>query len=94
MTKKAYFEQMTRKGFVNSKSIWNTVKPFLTNKEKYNTCENMTIENKGKLISDNLKLTKIFIYITLTLLKTHQVFLLVLQGNLIARQKILTQSKT
>ena len=33
MTKKAYFEQMTRRGFVvNSKSFWNTVKPFVTNK--------------------------------------------------------------
>ena len=41
MTKKAYFEQMTRKGFVNSKSIWNTGKAFVTNKEKYNTCKNI-----------------------------------------------------
>ena len=93
MTKKVYFKQMTRKGFVNSKSFWNIVKPILTNKGFF-TCENITIENKGKLISDNLKLTKIFIHITLTLLKTHQVFLLVLQGNQITRQKILTQSKT
>ena len=33
MTKKAYFEQMTRRDFVNSKLFWNTVKPFLTNKD-------------------------------------------------------------
>ena len=29
---KAYFEQVTRRGFVNAKSFWNTVKPFLTKK--------------------------------------------------------------
>ena len=59
MTKKVYFEQMTRRGFVNSKSFWNTVKPFLISKGFFRS-KNITIENKGKLISDNLKLTEIF----------------------------------
>ena len=59
MTKKAYFEQMTRRGFVNSKSFWNTVKPFLTNKCFF-TCVNITIENNEKLVSVTLKLTEIF----------------------------------
>ena len=30
-TNKAYFEQMTRRGSINSKSFWNTLKPFLIN---------------------------------------------------------------
>ena len=59
MNKKVYFEQMTRRGFINRKSFWNTVKPFLINKGFFRS-ENITIENKGKLTSDNLKLTKIF----------------------------------
>ena len=59
MTKKAYFEQMTSRGFVNGKSFWKTVKPFLTNKGFF-TCQNITVINKGKFISDNLKLTEIF----------------------------------
>ena len=50
---------MTRRDLVNSKLMWNKVKPFLTSKGFF-TCENITIENKGKLISDNLKLTEIF----------------------------------
>ena len=32
MTKKAYFEQMTRQGLINSKSFWNIVKSFSPNK--------------------------------------------------------------
>ena len=47
MTKKAYFEQMTRRDFVNSNSFWNTVKPFLTSKSFF-TSDNITTENKGK----------------------------------------------
>ena len=31
-TKKAYFADISRKGFVSNKTFWNTVKPFLTNK--------------------------------------------------------------
>ena len=46
-TKKAYFEQMTRRDFVNINSFWNTVKPFLTNKGFF-TSDNITTENKGK----------------------------------------------
>ena len=46
MTKKAYFEQ-------------NIFKPFLTN-EDFFTFETIPVENKGKLINDNLKLTGIF----------------------------------
>ena len=50
---------MARRGSMNSKSFWNTVKPFLTNKG-FLTCENITVENKEKLISNNLKLAEIF----------------------------------
>ena len=50
---------MTRRGSINSKLFWNTVKPFLTNKGFF-TCKNIHIENKGKFISGNLKLTEIF----------------------------------
>ena len=51
ITKKVYFKQMTRRGFVRGKSFWNTVKPFLT--KFFFTCESITTENKGKPISDN-----------------------------------------
>ena len=30
--KKSYFRKVTGKGFVNNKTFWNTVKPFLTTK--------------------------------------------------------------
>ena len=63
MIKKAYFEQVTRRGFVNAKSFCNTVKPFLT-KKGFFTCKNVTIENTGKLISDNLRLTETEIFNT------------------------------
>ena len=49
---------MTRRGSINSKSFWNN--QTFSNKQKFFTCENITIENKGKLISGNLKLTEIF----------------------------------
>ena len=49
---------MTRRGSINRKLFRNTVKPFLTNKNFF-TCENITTENKGELISDSLKLTNI-----------------------------------
>ena len=53
MTKKAQFEQMTIQGFVNGKSFWNTVKPFLTS-EVFFTNKNIAIEKKRKLINNNL----------------------------------------
>ena len=49
---------MTRQGFINSKSFWNTDKPFITNKCFF-TCENITMENKRKFINDDLKLTEV-----------------------------------
>ena len=65
MTKKAYFEQMNRRGFVNSKPFWNTVKLFLT--------------NKGFFPSENIKKTKenlfnIFLIDLLALLKKSQLY--------------------
>ena len=56
MTKKAYFEQMTRRGLIR-KLLWSTVKPLLT---KAFSRAKTTIENNRKLISDNLRLTEIF----------------------------------
>ena len=44
MTKKAYFEQMTRRNFVNSKAFWSTVKLLPT--------------KKGFFPSKNIKKTK------------------------------------
>ena len=43
--KKFYFQKVTRKGFANNKTFWNTIKPFLT--------------NKGILTSDGIALTQI-----------------------------------
>ena len=49
MTKKAYFEQSSRQGFVKSKSFWKT-----QHKRKYNH------RKQSKLVGDKLKLTEIF----------------------------------
>ena len=64
--------------------MWNKVEPFLTSKGFF-TYENITIENKGKLISDNLKLTEIFNILYINIVKIHPLFLLELQGSLITR---------
>lgn len=50
---------MTRRGSINSKSFRNTAKALLTN-NSFLKSENTTMENKGKPISDNLKLIDIF----------------------------------
>ena len=57
-SKKTYFEQMSKQG-LSSKSFWNTVKPFLTNKGFF-TNENITIKDKEKIVTDNSELTEIF----------------------------------
>ena len=57
--KKAYFHKVTGKGFVNNKTFWNTVKPFLTNKD-FLTNETIAIENKGKIVTDKSKLVNLF----------------------------------
>ena len=58
-TKKAYFVDISRKGFVNNKKFWKTVKPFLTNK----SClikKNIAIKCIEKIITDTTKLFKYF----------------------------------
>ena len=57
--KKAYFHKAKRKGFVNNKALWNTVKPFLTNKG-FVTNETIAIEDKGKIVTDKSKLANLF----------------------------------
>ena len=57
--KKAYFRKATRKGFVNNKAFWNTVKPFLTNKG-FLTNETIAVENKGESVTDKFKLVNLF----------------------------------
>ena len=49
--KKAYFRKVKRKGFVNNKAFWNTVKPFLTNKG-FLTNEIIAVENNGEIVTD------------------------------------------
>ena len=57
--KKSYFDKVTSKGFVSNKAFWNTVKPFLTNKG-FLTNENITINLKDKIVTDNSKLAHLF----------------------------------
>ena len=57
--KKAYFRKVTRKGVVNNKAFWNTVKPFLTNKG-FLTNETIAVENKGESVTDKFKLVNLF----------------------------------
>ena len=71
MTKKAYFEQISRRGFVNSKSFWNTVKP----------SKNITIENKDQLVGNKLKFTEVFNTHYINIVDNSSVFLPVLKGN-------------
>ena len=57
--KKAYFHNVTGKGFVNNKAFWNTVKLSLTNKG-FLTNETIAIENDGKIVTDKSKLFNFF----------------------------------
>ena len=57
--KKAYFCKVTGKGFVSNKAFWNTVKPFLNNRD-FLTNETIAIENKGKIVTDKSKLVNLF----------------------------------
>ena len=57
--KKAYFHKVSGKGFVNNTTFWNTVKPFLTNKD-FLTNKTTAIENKGKIVTDKSKLVNLF----------------------------------
>ena len=56
---KAYFRKVTEKGFLNNKTFWNTVKPFLT-KKGFLTNETIAIEKKGKIVTDKSKLFNLF----------------------------------
>ena len=58
-TKKAYFADISRKGFVSNKTFWKTVKPFLTNKRCL-TNANIAIKCKGEIITDTTKIEDIF----------------------------------
>ena len=58
-TKKAYFADISRKGFVSNKTFSNTVKPFLTNKG-FPANENIAIKCNEEIISDTTKLAGIF----------------------------------
>ena len=57
--KKSYFDKVTGKVFVSNKALWNTVKPFLTNKG-FLTNENISIKHKDKIATDNSKLAHLF----------------------------------
>ena len=57
--KKCDFDKVTSKGFGSNKAFWNTVKPFLTNKG-FLTNENITINLKDKIVTDNSKLAHLF----------------------------------
>ena len=56
---KSYFQDVTKKGLVASKSFWNFVKPFLTNKSYHIQNDIMLIDN-GKVIVQESDLVEKF----------------------------------
>ena len=58
-TKKKYFEKVTKKGFVNNRAFWNTVKPFLTNKG-FLTNDNIVIKNNDEIIKNKNEIVELF----------------------------------
>ena len=58
-TKKTYSADISGKGFFSYKIFWNTVKPFLTNKD-FLTNQNIAIQCKGEIITDTTKFAEIF----------------------------------
>ena len=58
-TKKNIFQSVTKSGFANNKKFWNTVKPFLTNKD-FLTDDNISIKVNDELVTDKTKLANLF----------------------------------
>ena len=58
-TKKNFFQSVTKSGFANNKKFWNTVKPFLTNKD-FLTDDNISIKVNDELVTDKTKLANLF----------------------------------
>ena len=56
--KKQYFKEATSQGIMSSKSFWNAVKPFLTNKGIV-TNDIITLEENGQLINDEKEVAEI-----------------------------------
>ena len=57
--KKNFFQSVTKSGFANNKKFWNTVKPFLTNKD-FLTDDNISIKVNDELVTDKTKLANLF----------------------------------
>ena len=58
-TKRKYFEKVTKKGFVNNRAFWNTVKLFLTNKG-FLTNDNIVIKNNDEIITNKNEIVELF----------------------------------
>ena len=56
--KRSYYENLNLKGITNSKKFWATVKPLFSNNIK--STEYITLEENGKIISNDKELAKIF----------------------------------
>ena len=56
---KSYFKTITSNGMMSNKTIWNTVKPFITNKNGL-TNNDITITHNNTAITDEKQLTELF----------------------------------
>ena len=56
---KSYFKTITSNGMMSNKTFWNTVKPFITNKNGL-TNNDITITHNNTAITDEKQLTELF----------------------------------
>ena len=56
---KTYFKTITSNGMMSKKTFWNTMKPFITNKNGL-TNNDITITHNNTAITDEKQLTELF----------------------------------
>ena len=65
--KKKYFANLNEKGTIHNKKIWQTVKPFISEKTK--STEKITLIENENLVSDDAEVANCLNYFFLILLK-------------------------
>ena len=57
-TKKNFFQKVTKNGFANNKKLWNTLKPYLTNKD-FLINDDISIKVNDDFVTDKTKLANL-----------------------------------
>ena len=78
--KKSYFQKITQKGFANNKALWNTIKPFLTNKG-FLTSNSISLTHENETITDKKTITHSFNSHYVSILKKTSGKALDIEGN-------------